>query len=140
MRGVLIAVAVVALLVRGDAARAQPSERVLIDATVFVSPPDNPGLCLPLGPGVLTLTAWRVGDAIEPRTTLLRVDGYQDDPGTHVAMQIGPDETTLTKRVAGSYHYCWSLTVDAPETERMSGAQRGAYVQTVAVRITHQPD
>lgn len=114
--------------------------RTLLDATLFVSPPDAPGLCMPLGPGQLTIVARRTADAIEQRPTTLRVDGYQDDPSTHLTMAVGPQEATTTTRINGSYHYCWSITVETPETENMANAQRGAFVQTVDVRMVHRPD
>ena len=117
----------------------QSAERVLIDAEIFVSAPDAPGLCFPLGSGQLTVTVRRLSDAIERRPTEFTLRGYQDDPDTNIAVPISGEDVTSTTRIKGSYHYCWSINVDAPETESMSGANRGAFVQTVAVRMVFTP-
>lgn len=140
MRHAILAALTLLMALTPVHAQDAPVERTLVDAVLFVSPPDSPGLCMPLGAGQITITTQRVAEAIELRPTTFRIDGYQDDPGTHLTVAISRQETTLTTHVSGSYHYCWRVDVDAPETERMPNAQRGAYVQTVAVKIVHRPD
>lgn len=117
-----------------------PAERVLIDTTVFVEPPDGPGLCMPLGAGQLTVTVKRTSDPLERRPTAFTLSGYQDDPEVNIVIPLGSQAVTDTKHVNGSYHYCWWIEMQAPETETMSHAARGAYAHTVDVRIVHRPD
>lgn len=148
MQRVVLAV-VVAVLMTSAPASAQlfpaapkgpAAERVLLDTTVFVEPPDTPGLCMPLGAGQLTVTVRRASEPIEHRRTDFMLRGFQDDPGVNVAIPVNQQPVTVTTRVNGSYHYCWDIEMHAPETEGMSHAGRGAYAHTVDVRILHRPD
>ncbi len=119
----------------------QPAELVLVDATLYVNPPTNEGLCMGISPGQVTVTVKRVTEAVEqPRPARFGLYGFMVDPDTRIEIPISNQEVSTTTRVNGSNRYCWNVSIEAPETQGMSMAQRGAYVQTVAVRIVHRPE
>ena len=62
------------------------------------------------------------------------------DPDTHIEIPVSSQEVTTTTHVNGADRYCWAVSIDAPETRNMSMAERGAFVQTIAVRMTFRPD
>ncbi len=119
---------------------AQPGqERAITDATLWINPPSAPDMCVLLGAGRLTVSGRIERPAIERRPTSLTLHGMMEDAGTNVVMRLSEAETTTTTQIGGG-RYCWAVTVDAPETEGMPNAQRGAYTLNVAVRITHTPE
>lgn len=118
-----------------------PAERVLVDATLYVNPPDDEGLCMTISAGQVTIIVKRVQAAVvEQRPVSFQMSGLMADPDVNVNMPISAMETSATTPVNGAHFYCWSVSIDAPETQGMSMAQRGGYVQRVAVRIVHRPD
>lgn len=121
------------------AAPAPSTERVLVDTTLYVNPPKTEGLCMTLDPGQVTVTAKRIENAINPRAASFQLSGLMADPDANIKLTVGDAEASASTRVTGGWFYCWSVKVDAPETEGMSNAQRGAYVQKIAVRITLAP-
>lgn len=120
-------------------ARAAEVDRVVVDAVLHVDPPLSPGFCFALGPGELQVSVKRVQDAIERRPATLHVDGFQLDPDVHITQPIGGGDTTITVPLAGAQRYCWWVDVYAPETETMSNANRGAYVQMIDLKIRYHP-
>lgn len=124
-----------------EPAPSTPSDRVLlVDAVLYVNPPTQEGLCMAIAAGQVTVTVRRVTEAVEqPRPARFGLYGFMVDPDTRIEIPISNQEVTTTTHVNGSSHYCWSVHIDAPETRDMSMAQRGAYIQTVAVRITLAP-
>lgn len=113
-------------------------ERVITDATLWINPPSAPDMCVLLGAGRLTVSGRVERPAIERRPTTFALHGMMEDPAANVVMRLSEAETTTTQISGG--RYCWAVTVDAPETEGMANAQRGAYALHVAVRITHTPE
>lgn len=140
MRRAPMAVLLIALVAAWPVHAQATTERTLIDATLYVAPPNEPGLCFPLGPGQLKVTVRRSQDATEQRPTLFSLDGLMPDPETHILMRVTGAESVTETHVNGSDRYCWQIAVNAPEAVTMPRAQAGAYVQTVDVRITHRPD
>lgn len=116
-----------------------PSERVLLDAVLWVSPPLREGLCMVLDAGKVTVTAKRVGQTIEIRPTELQFYGFMADQDAGLKVPITAQEASATTIVQGVDRYCWHINLDAPETQGMSNAQRGAYVQTIAVKLVWSP-
>lgn len=134
--------ALIAIVTIGWPAYAQevPPERVLVDATLYVRPPGAEGLCMVVDAGQLTVTVRRTREAIEGRPARFALYGFMADPDAHIETPIGNQEISISVHVNGADRYCWSIEVDAPETERMANAQRGAFVQRIAVKITHRLD
>jgi hypothetical protein len=116
------------------------SEQTLVDATLYVNPPIREGLCFVAGPGRLTIVIRRVTDATEQRPAVFRLNGFMADPDARVTAPVTPQATAATTHLAGVGYYCWDVSIDAPETRALSMAERGSYVQTVAVRITFRAD
>lgn len=121
-------------------ARAEADERVLLDAVLYVDPSLGSGLCHVFDPGRIAVTVRRVAEADEQRPARFSLRGFMADPDANVEIPIGRRDVTTTTTVSGADRYCWGVDIDAPETAGMARAQRGAYVQTIAVRITHRPD
>jgi hypothetical protein len=118
-----------------------PAERVLIDTTLYVNPPDDEGLCMGIGAGMLTVVVKRTREAAEqPRPARFSLYGFMVDPDTRIEIPVSSQEVSTTTHINGSDHYCWSVSIDAPETRGMDMAHRGAFTQAVDVRITHRPD
>ena len=137
--GALIAGLLMAQIGHADVLAQDGRERAITDATLWINPPSAPDMCILLGAGRLSVSARVERPAIERRPTSLTLHGMMEDPGTNVVMRLSEAETTATTQISGG-RYCWAVTVDAAETEGMANAQRGAYVVTVAVRITHTPE
>lgn len=117
------------------------SEQTLIDTTLYVEPPSQQGLCVVLGAGQVTVTVRRVTDAVaEPRPAKFSLYGFMADPDTHLEIPVSNQEVSTTTHIKGIDRYCWSVTINAPETATMDHAHRGGYVQTVAVRIAFRAD
>lgn len=114
-------------------------ERILIDATIWVNPPFQQGLCMNLEAGLVTVTVARLGTPARPRPTEFHLYGFMADQDANLKLPVTHQEITGKTRVNGSDHYCWQFNVDAPEAERASNAERGDYVQTVALKITLIP-
>jgi hypothetical protein len=118
---------------------AATGEQVLMDATVWVNPPFEQSLCMALEAGQVTVSVRRLNDPIVQRPTEFHFYGFVADQDASLKLMVGSQETTGTTRVAGVDHYCWQINVNAPEADRLSNAERGAYVQKVAVKITFTP-
>jgi hypothetical protein len=115
------------------------TELVLADLTVWVNPPEEQGLCMKLDAGQVTVKVRRVSDALEQRPTTFQLYGFMADPDANVQTPISGQDVTVATRVTGAGHYCWHISVDAPEAKNMSMAQRGSFVQEIAVRISITP-
>lgn len=120
------------------AATAPPTEHVIVDAVLVVTPPDEEGLCVSLDPGRVTVTARVLEDAGEPRPVDFHLYGYQTDPDATVGTKVGRTDVGLTVAVLGG-RYCWSVAVYAPEAENTSLSVRSAYRHSVALKIVHTP-
>jgi hypothetical protein len=119
---------------------APDGDRVLVDAALYVTPPRAEGLCMTIPAGRVTVTTSRTQEATEPRPARFTLLGFMIDPDVRVEIPIGQQEVTTTAHVNGIDRYCWDVTIDAPETEAMPRAQRGAYVQRISIRILHRPE
>lgn len=114
-------------------------ERVLLDTTLYVNPPKTEGLCITTDPGVITVTVKRTNVPVTLKPAAFQLSGLMADMDANINLPISDVEATATTRVNGAWFYCWSVKVTAPETEGMSNAERGAYVQRIAVKITLTP-
>lgn len=123
----------------GSTPPAEPAARVLLDTTLYVNPPTEEDLCMVLDAGQVTVTAKRLSTPIEPRPASFRLRGFMADPEANATLTINDVESSVTLPVKGIDRYCWSVSVDAPDAQGLSMAQRGAYVQRIALRITLAP-
>ena len=131
-----LAIALVAFPASGSA---QPSERIVFDATIMAIPPSTNALCMRLEDGELTVRAMLTGDR-EPQPTVLQITGYQEAEAVIGAtLAVEGTEVSTTLPLKGGI-WCWSIEVSPPTD--LSGAdiaQRSFYVQYVAVTMTLTP-
>ena len=112
-------------------------ERVVVDATIRVTPPFFEGFCMDLGAGRLTITAGLVGDA-EPLPADLSFSG-QRDPGADRTLPVGRNPAGVVIPLAGGA-YCWYVDVMGPPgADQLPEAERAAFAQWVAVKMVLTP-
>jgi hypothetical protein len=113
------------------------AERVLVDTVLYVRPPRSEGLCMVVNGGRLTVTVKRIADApVEQRPARFTLSGFMADPDAGIEIPVSNQESSATTAVNGSDRYCWSVAIDAPETEGMPAFQQGGYVQKIALTMT----
>lgn len=122
-----------------EPAPATPTERVLLDTTVWVNPSSSQGFCMALGAGKVTVTVRRENDDAVQRPTEFRFYGFVADQDAGMSLVVSAQESVASSRVLGLDHYCWHVNIKAPEAENLSNAERSRYVQRVAVKMTFQP-
>ena len=80
-----------------------------------------------IGAGMLTVVVKRTREAAEqPRPARFSLYGFMVDPDTRIEIPVSSQEVSTTTHINGSDHYCWSVSIDAPETRGMDMAHRGA--------------
>src|SRR4051794_25804624 len=110
--------------------------RVLLDATLMVTPAADAGLALQLGPGRLMVTAHLADDAVKAPTVLtLRAD-RNSDPGAHVEMPVSAGGETATVDLAGGV-YGLRLHVNAPTPDNATLGDVAHVAQFVELKITY---
>lgn len=138
-RSVLAAVLVLTLLIWPVQAQTTPNERIVVDATIMALPGASDGLCMRLAAGQLTIRAALVNDG-DLHPTSLWLTGYRGaDPGAHVELPIGRQESSVTVPLAGATLYCWSVDVTAPVSPTAGLAELTNYAQLVSLTITLAP-
>lgn len=109
MRSLLIAVLALALL--AWPAHAQPTERVLIDADLWMGSGEQQQ-CLILAPGELTVTAQTTAALVVASSASLSVTAMTGAlDGEVFSLPISTQASTVTWPVHGG-PYCWSVTAD----------------------------
>ena len=129
-----------AIVMAPPIAEAQVSERTIFDATVVAIPPATVAPCVLLESGRLTARAALTGHPA-PQPVTLHLTGYQgDEPVVGANLAVGRDETSATLPLTGGL-VCWTVavspTVDVNVTDP---AERSAYVQYVALKLTLTPE
>ncbi len=138
-RSVLAASLTLVLLTWPAHAQTTPDQRVIFDATILALPGSPEGLCMRLAAGQLTIRAGLVNDA-ELRPTSLWLAGYRGaDPGAHVELPIGREESSVTVPLAGGALYCWSIDVTAPVAPDAGMAELTGHAQLVSLTMTLAP-
>jgi len=114
------------------------AERIILDATVMVTPAVDQGLPIQLGPGRLTVSARLADDDVQaPTVFLLRADHNADPAGT-IEMMLSNTEATTSVEVAGGVYAC-NLHVNAPVPENATLADVAHQAQFVTLQITYTP-
>ena len=127
------------LLSSPTANSAQGAERTVFDATIQVIPPVAQAPCMQLEDGILTARAVLTGDA-QPQPAVLKLSGYQNfEAVVGAELVLSRDETSTSLPLKGGL-WCWSIEVSPPiDLQQADVAQRSAYVQYVAVKLTLVP-
>jgi len=114
------------------------TERILIDATLMVSPATDTSLALLLDPGLLTITA-RLHDTDEAAPTSLTFRAARDtDPDAQIEMPVPvAAETARTTLVGGLYACTLHTTARTPEDATLADVAH--HVQFVDLRMTLAP-
>ena len=113
-------------------------ERVVLDATIMVTPAADAGLALQLEAGHLTVTA-RVTDDDVPAPVFLTLRAYRNaDPSAHIETQVGRDSGSTSVTLAGGVYAC-NLHVNAPTRDDADLNEVAHQAQFVALRLTLVP-
>ncbi len=114
------------------------AERVVLDATVMVTPAADAGLALQLEAGQLTATAQLADDDVDA-PVFLTFRAYRNaDPAAHIETQIGRDVGTTSVALAGGVYAC-NLHVNAPTPDDADLSEVAHQAQFVALRLTLAP-
>lgn len=123
-------------------------ERVIADMTVWATPafPGRPvppsTTCIDIPAGTLIVSA-SIVDGLTEQPVEFKLYGLMGDPdlagigGITIAVARAP--TTILRTVNGIGPYCFSLTNNGVMPDGSNNADRGWYLQKVALRITSQP-
>ena len=117
-----------------------PADRVIADMTIAITPPQPEGHCLRLEAGTLTVklqaVPWFQGlDAVQPVAFTLieyRVAVIIDVP------TIPSTQVTLAAPIVGGV-YCYPLRNLVPVSPDAPTAERGEYLQGIALKMTLAP-
>src|SRR5205085_6277375 len=107
-------------------------------------PPNGDRLCMQIDAGRLTIVTRLISGPVDgqERRTDFELSGLMADPDVNVTVVITANETTTITQVAGAM-YCWYLSVANGALPlgagQMSNAERGAFVQSVHLRMTLAP-
>ena len=119
---------------------AQEVERTIFDAIVIAIPPAASAPCVLVEQGRLTARAALTGHPA-PQPVTLQVTASQGS-GLEVgaSLPVGREEVSTTLPVVDG-PLCWTVTVAPPiDLSTASPAERSAYVQYVALRLTLAPE
>lgn len=111
-------------------------ERVVLDATLMVTPAADAGLAIQLGPGRLRVTARLADDNVKAPTVLILRADRNSDPGAHVEMPVSVAGEAATVDLAGGV-YSVRLHVNAPTPDNATLADVAHAAQFVELLITH---
>ena len=110
-------------------------ERVVLDATLMVTPAADAGLAMQLGPGQLFMSARLADDEVRAPTVLLLRADRNSDPGAHVEMPVSAAGESVSVDLAGGV-YAVRLHVNAPTPENATLADVAHVAQFVELRMT----
>ena len=113
-------------------------ERVVLDATVMVTPAADAGLALQLGPGRLFVAARLADDDVRTPTVLLLRADRNSDPGAHVEMPVSAAGESVNVDLAGGV-YAVRLHVNAPTPANATLADVAHLAQFVQVFLAFSP-
>ena len=110
-------------------------ERVVLDATLMVTPATDAGLALQLGPGRLLVSARLADDDVRAPTMLILRADRNSDPGAHVEMPVSAAGEMVGVDLAGGV-YSVRLHVNAATPENATLADVARAAQFVELRMT----
>ena len=113
-------------------------ERVVLDATVMVTPAADAGLALQLEAGQLTATAQVMDDDVQAPVFLTFRAFRNADPAAHIETQVGRDAGSTSVELAGGVYAC-NLHVNAPTSDNADLNEVAHQAQFVALRLTLAP-
>jgi hypothetical protein len=113
-------------------------ERVVLDATLMVTPAADAGLALQLGPGRLMVSARLADDIVRAPTVLIFRADRDSDPGALVEMPVSAAGESATVDLAGAV-YAIRLHVNAPIPDNATLADVAHVAQFVELRMTFAP-
>jgi hypothetical protein len=113
-------------------------ERVVLDATLMVTPAADAGLAIQLGPGRLRVNARLADDDVRAPTILVLRADRNSDPGAHIELPVSAAGESTTVDLAGAV-YGVRLHVNAPTPENATLADVAHVAQFVELRITFVP-
>lgn len=112
-------------------------ERVVLDATLMVTPAADAGLAIQLEPGRLRVTARLADDDVKAPTVLIFRADRNSDPGAHVEMPVSVAGEAATVDLAGGV-YAVRLHVNAPTPDNATLADVAHVAQFVELVIVHE--
>jgi hypothetical protein len=114
------------------------AERVVLDATIMVTPAADAGLALQLEAGHLTVAAQVTDDDVAAPVFLTFRAFRNADPAAHIETQVGRDVGTTSVTLAGGVYAC-NLHVNAPTRDDADLNEVAHQAQFVALRVTLAP-
>ena len=112
--------------------------RVVLDATLMVTPAADAGLAIQLGPGRLTVIARLADDEIRAPTTLIFRADRNSDPAAHIELPVSTTGETATVDLAGGV-YALRVHVNAPTPDNATLADVAHVAQFVELRVAFAP-
>ena len=112
--------------------------RVVLDATLMVTPATDPGLAIQLGPGRLMVIARLADDEIRAPTSLHFRADRNSDPAAHIEMPVSSAGETATVDLSGGV-YAIRVHVNAPTPDNATLADVAHVAQFVELRVTFAP-
>ena len=114
------------------------NERIVLDATIMVTPAADAGLALQLEAGHLTVTA-RLTDDDVSAPVFLTFRGLRDfDPSALVEIPVSRDGESTGVTLAGGVYAC-NVHVNAPTSDNADLNEVAHQAQFVALRLTLAP-
>ncbi len=113
-------------------------ERIVLDATLMVTPAADAGLALQLEAGHLTVAAQVTDDDVDAPVFLTFRAFRNADPAAHIETQIGHAAGTTSVALAGGVYAC-NLHVNAPTSDNADLNEVAHKAQFVALRLTLAP-
>jgi hypothetical protein len=110
-------------------------ERVLLDATLMVTPAADAGLALQLGTGRLRVSARLADEAVRAPTVLIFRADRDSDPGAHLELPVSRagESTTIDLR-GGIYSVRVHVTAPVPDNATLADVAHAAqFVEVVLV-------
>ena len=111
------------------------AERVVLDATLMVTPAVDAGLALQFGAGQMLVSARLADDDVRAPTILIIRADRNSDPSAHVEMPVSSAGESITVDLAGGV-YGIRLHVNAPVPHNATLADVAHVAQFVELRIT----
>jgi len=113
-------------------------ERVVLDATLMVTPASDAGLAVHLGAGRLFVSARLADDDVRAPTMLIVRADRNSDPGGHIEMPVSSAGEAATVDLSGGV-YAIRLHVNAPVPDNATLADVAHVAQFVDLRVTFAP-
>lgn len=119
-----------------DVSPTAATERVILDATLMVTPAADAGLALQLGPGRISISARLADDAVPVPTVLIFRADRDSDPSAHVEMPIPVAGEAVAVDLTGGV-YSVRVHVNALTPDNATLADVAHYAQFVELRVVH---